>query len=53
MATVTYEKQITALLVIDPYNDFISDGGKVWGGEIRPEFEPQPDDIVAQQHWGS
>jgi nicotinamidase-related amidase len=28
MATVTYEKQITALLVIDPYNDFISEGGK-------------------------
>jgi nicotinamidase-related amidase len=30
MAQVTYEKQLTALLVIDPYNDFISDGGKVW-----------------------
>jgi nicotinamidase-related amidase len=26
----TYDKQITALLVIDPYNDFISEGGKVW-----------------------
>ena len=25
-----FDKQITALLVIDPYNDFISDGGKVW-----------------------
>ena len=25
-----YEKAITALVVIDPYNDFISDGGKVW-----------------------
>jgi nicotinamidase-related amidase len=25
-----YEKQLTALLVIDPYNDFISEGGKVW-----------------------
>jgi nicotinamidase-related amidase len=23
-------KEITALLVIDPYNDFISEGGKVW-----------------------
>ena len=31
MASVTYDKQLTALLVIDPYNDFISDGGKVWG----------------------
>jgi ureidoacrylate peracid hydrolase len=30
MAQVTYEKQITALLVIDPYNDFISEGGKMW-----------------------
>jgi ureidoacrylate peracid hydrolase len=30
MANVTYEKEITALLVIDPYNDFISEGGKVW-----------------------
>src|SRR5215471_18571365 len=30
MAKVTYEKQLTALLVIDPYNDFISEGGKVW-----------------------
>ncbi len=31
MMTVTYNKQLTALLVIDPYNDFISDGGKLWG----------------------
>jgi len=31
MASVTYDKQLTALLVIDPYNDFISEGGKVWG----------------------
>jgi nicotinamidase-related amidase len=120
MAQLTYEKEITALLVIDPYNDFISEGGNVWdrirgvaeanqcvphmlqvlnaarkvglrvfyalhhryrpgdyeswkyiapiqkaawlrktfeygtwGGEIRREFEPQPGDIVAQEHWGS
>ena len=118
--TVTYDKDITALLVIDPYNDFISDGGKVWdglkavaeandcvphmlqvltaarsaglrifyalhhryrpgdyetwkyiaptqkaawsskafeygtwGGEIRRDFEPQPGDIVALEHWCS
>ena len=117
---VTYEKEVTALLVIDPYNDFISEGGKVWdrlkdvaeanncvahmlqvlnvarqaelrvfyaphhryrpgdyetwkyvapiqraawsrktfeygtwGGEIRREFEPQPGEIVAQEHWCS
>jgi len=30
MTQVTYEKQLTALLVIDPYNDFISEGGKIW-----------------------
>ncbi len=120
MNKLTYEKDLTALLVIDPYNDFISEGGKVWdrlkavaeanqcvphmlevltaarkaglrvfyplhrryrpgdyetwkyiapiqraawmrktfeygtwGGEIRPEFEPQPGEIVAQEHWGS
>ncbi len=120
MTKVTYEKEITALLVIDPYNDFISEGGKVWdrlkavaetndcvphmlqvlnaarkaglrifyalhrryrpgdyetwksiapaqkaawagktfeygtwGGEIRSGFEPQPGDIVAQEHWCS
>jgi ureidoacrylate peracid hydrolase len=27
---MTYDRQPTALLVIDPYNDFISEGGKVW-----------------------
>lgn len=30
MANVIYQKEMTALLVIDPYNDFISEGGKVW-----------------------
>ena len=30
MADLNFEKQIAALLVIDPYNDFISEGGKVW-----------------------
>jgi len=30
MAKVIYSKPVTALLVIDPYNDFISEGGKVW-----------------------
>jgi nicotinamidase-related amidase len=120
MTKVTYSKPVTALLVIDPYNDFISEGGKVWerlkavaqanrcvphmlqvlnaarkegvrvfyalhhryrpgdyetwkyiapiqlaawshktfeygmwGGEIRPEFVPQPGDIVALEHWCS
>jgi ureidoacrylate peracid hydrolase len=117
---VTQEKNLTGLVVIDPYNDFISEGGKVWdrlkgvaeangcvphmrqtldaartagirvcyalhrryrpgdyetwkyvapiqqaawsrktfeygtwGGELHPDFEPQPGDIVAQEHWCS
>src|SRR5215475_3462005 len=30
MEKVTYDKDVTALLVVDPYNDFISEGGKLW-----------------------
>lgn len=30
MAKLTREAGATALVVIDPYNDFISEGGKVW-----------------------
>jgi hypothetical protein len=30
MANLKFDKELTALLVIDPYNDFISQGGKVW-----------------------
>src|SRR5262249_50426805 len=36
--TVTYDKEITALLVIDPYNDFISEGGKLWD-RLKPVAE--------------
>ena len=43
MTTVTYDKQLTALLVVDPYNDFISEGGKIWPN-IR---------AVATEHWCS
>ena len=120
MTTDTYDSETTALLVVDPYNDFISAGGKIWdriravaeanecvphmlqvlsaarqaklrvffalhrryrpgdyeswryvapiqraawlrksfefgtwGGEIRPEFEPRPGEIVASEHWCS
>jgi len=120
MANLKYDKEIAALLVIDPYNDFISEGGKLWdrlkavaeanncvphmmqvlhaarkaglrvfyalhhryrpgdyetwkyiapvqkaawshktfeygtwGSEIRRDFEPQPGDIVALEHWCS
>jgi nicotinamidase-related amidase len=30
MSTKTYTQETTALLLIDPYNDFISEGGKLW-----------------------
>jgi nicotinamidase-related amidase len=30
MTNLNFDKQTTALLVIDPYNDFISEGGKIW-----------------------
>ena len=120
MATLTFENEITGLLLVDPYNDFISEGGKIWdrikgvaeanscvpnmlrilgaarkaglhvfyamhrryrpgdyetwkyispiqrrgweskvfefgtwGGEIRSEFQPQPGEIVAAEHWCS
>ena len=30
MTGPTYDKATTALLFVDPYNDFLSEGGKVW-----------------------
>jgi ureidoacrylate peracid hydrolase len=30
MTDIAYDARITGLVVIDPYNDFISEGGKVW-----------------------
>jgi ureidoacrylate peracid hydrolase len=30
MAELSFDADITALLVIDPYNDFLSAGGKIW-----------------------
>jgi ureidoacrylate peracid hydrolase len=30
MTNLKFDDEISALLVIDPYNDFISEGGKVW-----------------------
>jgi ureidoacrylate peracid hydrolase len=30
MADLKLDKEVTALLIIDPYNDFISEGGKIW-----------------------
>jgi nicotinamidase-related amidase len=31
MTTAIYEKKNTALLIVDPYNDFMSEGGKLYG----------------------
>ncbi|WP_426412276.1 isochorismatase family cysteine hydrolase [Bradyrhizobium ganzhouense] len=115
-----YDPSTTAILLVDPYNDFLADGGKLWprvkaiaeetnllehlrvvvaaararglkivfvphhrwtpgdyvsfdnpspyqlgsakaqvfardswGGTFHDDFEPQPGDIVAGEHWGS
>jgi nicotinamidase-related amidase len=117
---MAYNPETTALLLVDPYNDFLSEGGKVWprvqaiaeevklldhlralvaaarargiriffvphhrwepgdyihwrnvtpyqrggaerqtfakgswGGTFHDDFQPQPGDVVAQEHWGS
>jgi ureidoacrylate peracid hydrolase len=38
MTNLLFQKEVTALLVIDPYNDFISEGGKLWE-RIKPVAE--------------
>jgi nicotinamidase-related amidase len=38
MTGLSYDREITALLVVDPYNDFISEGG------LRVFY-------VARKHW--
>jgi ureidoacrylate peracid hydrolase len=30
MPDLTYEPDLTGLILVDPYNDFISEGGKLW-----------------------
>ena len=117
---MVFDPATTALLLVDPYNDFLSEGGKVWprvqaiaeevklldhlreivaaarakgirvvfvphhryepgdyvnwrnvtpyqrlgaerqtfakgtwGGTFHDDFQPQPGDVVAQEHWGS
>ena len=91
----SYDPKITAVLCVDLYNDFLSDGGKLfpwikdiaeennmvdnlhyvnwkypspyqlgaaerqafakgtWGGTFHNEFQVQPGDIVATEHWAS
>ncbi len=53
MAKVTYDKEVTALLVIGPYNDFISEGGKLWErlravAEAKKERTPAHPRLTAQ-----
>lgn len=38
METTRYDARRTALLFVDPYNDFLSEGGKLWSA-IRPIAE--------------
>jgi nicotinamidase-related amidase len=50
MPTLTYDKEMTALLVIDPYNDFISDGGKIWdrlkGVALANQYVPHMQQVL-------
>jgi hypothetical protein len=46
MANLKYDKEATALLVIDPYNDFISEGDKVWD---RLKTVAEPNDLSGVQ----
>ena len=38
MSQPAYPSESTALLLVDPYNDFLSEGGKVWP-RIKPIAE--------------
>jgi ureidoacrylate peracid hydrolase len=38
MATITYNRPLTGVMIIDPYNDFITEGGKVWD-RLKPVAE--------------
>ena len=40
MADNTYPRERTALLLVDPYNDFLSEGGKVY-----PRIKPIADEV--------
>jgi nicotinamidase-related amidase len=117
---MSYDASVTAILLVDPYNDFLGEGGKLWpriktvaeevelldhlrevvstaraqgltiffvphnrwepgdyvsfdfpspyqlgtaraevfakgswGGTFHDDFQPQPGDVVAHEHWGS
>lgn len=38
MSKPNYNTETTALLFVDPYNDFLSEGGKIWD-RIKPVAE--------------
>jgi nicotinamidase-related amidase len=42
---MTYDPATTALLVVDPYNDFLSEGGKFW-----PDFKPIAEKVKMLDH---
>ncbi|GAX56413.1 isochorismatase family cysteine hydrolase [Streptomyces olivochromogenes] len=43
--TGTYDPRRTAVLLVDPYNDFLSEGGKVW-----PRLEPLAEEVGLLDH---
>jgi nicotinamidase-related amidase len=47
MTSATHDKALTALLVIDPYNDFLSEGGKLWD---RLRNVAEANDCVPHMH---
>ena len=45
MAQPTYDPATTALLLVDPYNDFLSEGGKLW-----PRFKAIAEEVKLLDH---
>jgi nicotinamidase-related amidase len=41
----TYDPRRTAVLLVDPYNDFLSEGGKIW-----PRLEPVANEVGLLDH---
>ncbi|MEY9894304.1 nicotinamidase-related amidase [Catenulispora sp. MAP5-51] len=44
----TYDPHRTAVLLVDPYNDFLSEGGKSW-----PRVKPMAEEVGLLEHMGS
>ena len=40
MSAPQYAKETTALLFVDPYNDFLSEGGRIW-----PRIQPVAEEV--------